>query len=142
RDISFRQLQARIYQVANAFTALGVDEDSTVGLLLPGLPETFIAMLAAEITGRACPINFTLQASVIAEILHATDAKVLVAFGPDADLDIWQKVKEIRRLLPDIKVVCVGADPEDASVTRFDQLGRDMPETLTSKRIIAPDDLA
>ena len=60
-----------------------------VAYMLPSLIETYVTLWGAETAGYAVPINFLLKPSSIAELLKASNVKILVALGPHPQLDIW-----------------------------------------------------
>ena len=58
------------------------------------------ALWGAQVAGRACPINTLLQPDHIAALLQAANAKVIVALGPNAELDIWSTVQQVLAIHP------------------------------------------
>ncbi|MGE0733815.1 MAG: acyl-CoA synthetase [Alphaproteobacteria bacterium] len=110
---TYRDFFARITQAANMFRALGVEQADGVVFLLPAIPEAKITLWGAEAAGRACPINFMLQAEHIAELINYAKAKVLVAFGPHPQLDIWSKIDFLRQHVPNLKAILQVGGPPD-----------------------------
>ena len=112
RRVSYADLVAGINQAANLFEAMGVGPDDAVAILAPNIPETQFALWGAQVAGRACPINYLLQPEQIAALLKASNAKVIVALGPNDELNLWPMVEEVRALcaLP-ILQIRVGNDP-------------------------------
>ena len=108
RDVSYAEMLKQVIQAANLFHTSGVGPDDTVTLLLPGVPETFIALWGAEIAAVANPVNYFLNAGQIAGIMKEAGATALVAADPSLFADIWPKVEEIRAALPGLKVFRVG----------------------------------
>jgi len=109
---SYRDLLDSIRRAANLFRAAGLAETESVAMLLPNIPEAHFALWGAEIAGRACPINYLLAPDHIAELLDRAEARILVALGPDPELDIWSKVPAILAKAPGIRAVFhVGAPP-------------------------------
>ncbi|MBN9586795.1 MAG: acyl-CoA synthetase [Afipia sp. 62-7] len=106
RIVTYRQMLEGITRAANFFASLG-GRGVGVAYILPSLVETHFTLWGAETAGYAVPLNFLLQAQNIADLVHASGAKVLVALGPHPQLDIWQKAVEVKKLLPDIKLVQV-----------------------------------
>lgn len=142
-DITFVGLHHKVMQMANAFDMLGVTSDDAVAYLLPSVPEAIITLLAAELIGRSCPINYMLSAVAIANIMIAANARILVTFGPDADLDIWPKVDEIRRLVPTLNhVVVVGSSPSIPGYIPFAKLIDSMPTERRFVRNHRPESIA
>jgi fatty-acyl-CoA synthase len=103
--LSHRDFVARVTQAANMFHALGVSGNDVVSFLLPLLPEALITLFGAEAAGIANPVNPLLEPYQIAEILEAAQTKVLVALGPVAGADIWQKVEEVCGSLKHLKAI-------------------------------------
>ena len=73
------------------FRGLGVGRGDVVTLLVPNIPDAVIALWAAEAVGIAHPVNTLLRAQDIAAIMRAAGSRVLVALGPQAASDIWEK---------------------------------------------------
>ena len=143
--LSHRAFFARVTQAANAFHALGVGAGDVVSLLLPLVPQAFVALYGAEAAGIANPVNPLLEAGQIAEILRAARTKVLVALGPLPGTDIWSKVEKIRGELPELKAILVvhGAPDAARGVHAFDALLDAQPgDRLASGRRIADTDVA
>ena len=112
--LDYRQLLARVTQTANLFRSLGIDEDDTVAFLLPNMPQAHMTLLGGETAGRVCPINYLLNPQHIAELIDASQAKVLVALGPHPQLDIWSKVATIRQRCPGLRHVLAVGGADDA----------------------------
>ncbi|MDF3075547.1 MAG: acyl-CoA synthetase, partial [Alphaproteobacteria bacterium] len=69
------------------------------------LPETYFALFGAETAGIGNPLNFLLSPEQIADLLRIAATKVLVALGPTAGFDIWEKVEAVRGQLPGVKIL-------------------------------------
>ena len=106
RVVTYRQMLDGVTRAANFFASLG-GPGAGVAYIIPSLVETHFTLWGAETQGYAVPINFLLQAQNIADLVRAADAKILVALGPHPQLDIWQKAVEVKKLLPDVKLVQV-----------------------------------
>ena len=112
RQWSYARLVQDVRRAANLFRALA-GESPRVALLLPPMPETHLALWAAETAGIACPINFQLNTEHIAELLNACGANILVALAACPDLDIAQKVEPLRAACPGLRhVLYVPAGPD------------------------------
>lgn len=143
--VSHRDFIARVTQAANMFHSLGVGPNDVVSLLLPLLPQAFIALFGAEAAGIANPVNPLLEPHQIAEILAAAGTTVLVTIGPIPGTDIWEKVQKVSSQLKDLKaIVVVGGSGDEASrVYAFDALIAKQPsDRLISGRIISAGDTA
>jgi fatty-acyl-CoA synthase len=97
RRISYRALLADIHRAANLFRSLGVGPDDAVALLAPNLPEAHAVLWGAQLAGRVCPINYLLQPDHIAALLKASNAKLLVALGPNGELAVWPVAEQVVR---------------------------------------------
>ncbi|MGH7003754.1 MAG: AMP-binding protein, partial [Alphaproteobacteria bacterium] len=142
---SYRDLLAGIRRAANLFRALGVADDESVAFLLPNIPEAHFVLWGAEIAARASPINYLLQPDHIAELLDRAKARVLVALGPDPELDIWSKVSPILAGTPGIRhVFHVGTAPPSGTNSRdFGEGLAAMPgDRLAFDRALARDTIA
>jgi fatty-acyl-CoA synthase len=104
---------ARLHRMARLFRGLGVARGDVVTLLAPNIPDAVVALWAAEAVGVAHPVNTLLRAQDIAAIMRAAGSRVLVALGPQAGSDLWDKTVAAARETPDLRaVVALGeADP-------------------------------
>jgi fatty-acyl-CoA synthase len=120
--LTHAQFMARVTQAANLFHTLGVGGGGVVSLLLPLLPQAFVALFGAQAVGVANPVNPMLSAAQIADILRAAGTRVLVTLGPSEGSDIWDKVSAIRHELPSLKSVLVvgGRANTDTAPEDFD----------------------
>jgi fatty-acyl-CoA synthase len=82
---------SRLHRTAHLFRGLGVGSGDVITLLVPNIPDAVIALWAAEAIGIAHPVNTLLRAQDIAAIMRAAGSRVLVALGPQAASDIWEK---------------------------------------------------
>lgn len=145
--VSFRQFMARVTQTANLLGDLGVGPADTVSFMLPLLPQYCFGLYGAEAAGIANPVNALLEPYQIAEILKATQTKVLVALGPTPGVDIWEKVQRLRKGLPGLKAILqVGGSPGTADgrdgVFAFDERLAAYPaDRLASGRQIRSDEI-
>ena len=129
--VNYATLLERIHQAANLFRSLGVGPDDTVAILAPNLPETQFALWGAQVAGRACPINYLLQPEHIAALLDASGARLVVALGPNAELDLWPTVLQVQSLrsLPVLQIAW-GKEVATGVPVFQTQLSR-QPTTLT-----------
>lgn len=108
--ITYAQLLQNIHRAANLFWSMGVGPDDAVAILAPNIPETQYVLWGAQVAGRACPINYLLQPDHIAALLKASNAKVIVALGPNDELNIWPTVLQLMPLcgLPLLQIAVGG----------------------------------
>ncbi len=143
--LTHAQLIARVTQAANAFHALGVGRGEVVSLLLPLLPQAFVALFGAQAVGVANPVNPMLSAGQIADILRAAGTRVLVTVAPTEGTDHWDKVTAVRYAVPTLKTVLVvgGAARADLEADDFDAHLDAQPGThVSSGRVPTDDDAA
>lgn len=143
--VTHAEFLSRVTQAANLFASLGVGPNEVVSMLLPLVPQSFYALIGAQAAGIANPVNSLLEPHQLAEILQAANTKVLVAMGPMAGSDIWDKVERIRCKVPSLKAILQvhGAGDEAQGIYSFDKLLGTFPgDHLTSGRTIAAGDTA
>ncbi|HVE55055.1 MAG TPA: AMP-binding protein, partial [Ramlibacter sp.] len=132
-QVTYRELLANIHRAANLFRRLGVGPADGVALLAPNIPATHYALWGAQLAGRACPINFMLQPDHVAALLEASGAKVVVALGPNAELDVWSAVQKVPGIAGR-KVLAIGGD--------FEAALQQEPDTLSFDPQLSPDRVA
>ncbi len=145
RILSYSDLVKSIRQAANLFRRLGVGSEDSVAILTPHIPQGQIALWAAELAGKACPINPMLRPNHLVSLLQAAKAKVAVVLGPNGELDVWKNVIEPLR-----KSGCVRAvldtdseQPAPGSDGNFEELAaREPGNKLTFDNKISPDTVA
>jgi len=112
RSWTYAGLLARVRQAANLFRHAAGHETPRVAMLLPNIPQAWFTLLGAETAGMVCPVNYLLRPGSIAELVQATGANILVALGPDPQLDIWPKADAVRAACPGLKrIFSVGPAP-------------------------------
>jgi fatty-acyl-CoA synthase len=143
--IRHRDFFARVTQAANMFHTLGVGSGDVVSLLLPLLPEAFIALFGAEAAGIANPVNPLLEPYQIGEILEAARTSVLVALGPMPGTDIWQRVEQVRGRLKHLKAIVQvngPGDPANGVYSYSELIEAQQSDKLVSGRKISGDQIA
>ena len=118
------QLLGDITRAANLFGQL--EPEPRIAMLLPSIPQTWFALWGGETAGVVCPINYLLSAEHIADLVAASGANILVALGPNDELDIWSRVATLRARCPRLRhVLAVGGAARDA--LDFDAALREQP---------------
>src|SRR5262245_40821614 len=87
RQWTHREFLAEVRRAANLFHALVAPDQPRVAMLLPAIPAAYFTLWGAETAGLVCPINYLLNAEHVAELIRACKANILVALGPNAELD-------------------------------------------------------
>ncbi|KAF1052344.1 MAG: Long-chain-fatty-acid--CoA ligase [Stenotrophomonas maltophilia] len=158
--ISYAELFAQVTRTANALHRLGIEPGCAVSFLLPNLPQTHYVIWGGEAAGVVNAINPLLEPQHIAELIRASNSRVLVTLAPFPGSDLWQKVEALLPSLPELDAVLTvdlanylpaaqreaiqaqrGPLPE--RVLDFDALIATCPaDRLESGRVIQPDDVA
>ena len=149
---SYATLLAGIHQTANLLHSLGATSGDAVAVLLPGCLEYHLALWGTEAAAIVQPLNPLLSDEKLISLMNATGAKILIAYGSDAESAIWSKAMRIRGAVPTLTHVLRvaphdegpgGADALPAGVVDFNTLRALQPDDrLVSGRSIAPTDIA
>jgi len=149
---SYAELLARIHQTANLLHGLGVGPNDAVAVLLPGCLEYHLALWGGEAAGIVQPLNPLLTDEKLVALMTAARAKVLIAYGSDAESGMWSKALRLRDQVPGLTTLlrvaphdeapgAAGALPE--GVADFEALRTAQPDDrLVSGRDIASSDIA
>jgi fatty-acyl-CoA synthase len=111
---SYAQLMAGIHQTANLLHRLGVGPDDAVAILLPGCLESHLALWGGAAAGIAQPLNPLLTDEKLVSLMKAGGAKVLIAYGSDAESGMWSKAMRLREQLPSLTTVLRVAPHDEA----------------------------
>ena len=103
----------QVRRAAQVFTELAGGEAPRVAMLLPAIPQAYFTLWGAETAGLACPINYLLGEEHIAELIDAAQINILVALGPNAELDIWPRVAYLKKHCRSLKHVLAVGGAED-----------------------------
>jgi fatty-acyl-CoA synthase len=96
-DWTYAELARTVTRIANALTVLRVRRQDAVTLSSVNTSMLYAATLAAQAVGIAAPVNPALSSERIAELVRRTGSRVLVAAGPELDLQLWQRLLEVAR---------------------------------------------
>jgi fatty-acyl-CoA synthase len=132
---------ARLHRMARLFRGLSVARGDVITLLVPNIPDAVVALWAAEAVGIAHPVNTLLRAQDIAAIMRAAGSRVLVALGPQAGSDLWEKAVAAARETPDLRAVVALGEADPGS--RYVHLASQLPsEDGPLDDLPAPEDIA
>ena len=107
--LTYRELRQRAVQAANLFHGYGLAPDDVVLILLPTLPQLYVALIGALMGATPCCINWMLQPAHLAELTRATRARVIVCLGPTPGYQIFENVQAIRGQIPEsVHILTVG----------------------------------
>lgn len=79
--VTYATLLLQVEAAANAFRAIGVGASDAVALLVPAMPESVVAFIAATACGVVFPINPLLSSEALTAQLSLARARVAVALG-------------------------------------------------------------
>jgi fatty-acyl-CoA synthase len=106
RRWTYDQLLSDIRRCANLLRALCGADAPRVALLLPPLPEAWIALWGAQTAGIACPINHAMADDHLAALMEAAGVNLVVTLAPGhAAGDIGERVQRLRVRCPGIRTV-------------------------------------
>ncbi len=144
-EVTYKDFFSQINRTANLFHDLGVGPGDVVSYLLPNAPHAHYVLWGAEAAGVVNPINPLLEAHTIKDICQAANTKVLVALGEVPGSEIWPKVEQIRKELPNLKAIVrvFGSGDEKEGIIGYDEVIQNYDgDKLDSGRQIDPSDLA
>ncbi|MCM1965882.1 acyl-CoA synthetase [Streptomyces sp. G1] len=87
---TFAELRSEVNRISGLLQSHGIQRCETVGLLSHNTTLLPSALLAAQSTGIAAPINPHLPAAQITRLLRLARARVLIAAGPELDPKVWE----------------------------------------------------
>ncbi len=140
QEISYREVNERANQIAHSLTALGVNKDDKVCVMLPNSPESvYFWMGLCKMGAVNVPLNTALKGEGFSYIVNHSDAETMIISHRylDSYLEIAKDLKNIKRLI--IEPTGAGEDsslPED-SITYQNLLQGD---NSTPDADITPDD--
>jgi len=146
---SYAELLRGIHQTANLLHRLGLGPSDAVAILLPACLEYHLALWGGEAAGIVQPLNPLLSEEKLASLMRAGNAKVLIAYGSDADSEIWSKAMRLREAVPGLTHVLRVAPHDEASQSQsgsdddFNALrAQELDDRLVSGRRIEAGDIA
>jgi fatty-acyl-CoA synthase len=151
---TYADLAARVTQIANALTALGVRRADAVTLCGVNTSVLYAATLAAQAVGIAAPVNPVLSGEHLTHLIRGTGSRVVVAAGPELDEARWHRllavcadvgVRAVLVLRPDAATGAPPPLPADSGmlVAYLDDLAAGQPAyRLVGARPPVPEDLA
>lgn len=138
---SYLELLDEVRRTANLFSSLIAGQTPRVAMLLPAIPQAYFTLFGGETAGVVCPINYMLDEEHIADLVRATRANLLVALGPNVELDIWSRVAGLKQKCPNLRhLLAVGGAPHALD---FDAELKKMPaSSLQFSRLVDSNSVA
>jgi len=112
RVISYAELIDSIERAASLFRQLSGSDRSSIGIILPMVPEALIAAWGAATAGIASPINPYLEPEHIVSLLNASRATVLVVGCAKHGRGAWDRIEQVIGRVPTLRRVLV-VDSDD-----------------------------
>ncbi|MEM7242613.1 MAG: acyl-CoA synthetase [Pseudomonadota bacterium] len=103
--LTWAELHEKVTQFANYLRSIGVRKDDAVALIMPSSTEMVITLLASMTVGIAAPINPTLNPEKIAQILKASNAKVLVTLKSFPKSNLAQIGAYAASMVPEVHTI-------------------------------------
>ncbi|MDB6102208.1 MAG: AMP-dependent synthetase and ligase [Gammaproteobacteria bacterium] len=137
RTLTYAQLLDSIERAASLFRDAAPTERSSVGIILPMVPEALIAAWAGATAGIANPINPYLQLDHVTSLLNASRVTVLVVGCAKHGRGAWERLTEIVERVPTLRRVLI-VDSDDPA-TDFAMAIAARPPGLSFKPACEPD---
>ncbi|MCC3303366.1 acyl-CoA synthetase [Sneathiella sp. HT1-7] len=125
REITYRDLLAKVNQTANLFLSAGLVKGETVTYLIPLCPQAYFTMLGAEAVGTVNAVNPLLEPEHILGIAEAANATILIATGQALSPELWEKAAYVIERMPNLKAVYVlggGAECDGKKIFPYDEM--------------------
>jgi len=107
RVLTYAGLMDSIERAASVFREAAEGQPSSVGIILPMIPEAIIAAWGASTAGIACPINPFLEPDHVASLLNASRVTTLVVGHARHGRGAWDRLDEICTKVPTLRKVLV-----------------------------------
>lgn len=133
---SYAKLLQGIHQTANLLHRLGVQPGDAVAVLLPGCLEYHLALWGGEAAAIVQPLNPLLTDEKLASLMQTAGARVLIAYGSDAESGMWSKALRIRGEVPTLTHVLRVAPHDEAKAPALPPGVLD----FNAERSLEPDD--
>jgi len=122
---SHAKLAGAARQLANGLHAAGLSGSDGIGILLPNLPQSYVAIFGAQALSFACPISPLQGPAQIARILDAAYCKALIAPGPALSAVLWERAQAAAAMSGVRHLIALGAPdarecPDTVRVHDFD----------------------
>jgi fatty-acyl-CoA synthase len=102
---TFRELLTQTQAAAAGFASLDIGPEDGVAILLPTIPESVAAFIAASAVGVAFPINLLLSAEAIARQLELSNAKAAIVMGEFPGHDVFDRLSKAAAQSPHLQTI-------------------------------------
>jgi fatty-acyl-CoA synthase len=101
-DWSFSDFIAEIEATARGIKAVSKNENPTISILLPNLPETHFAIWGGQLVGKINPINPMLEYEQIVDILKTSQSTILITLTSILGQNLYEKAIKAVKQVPEI----------------------------------------
>jgi long-chain acyl-CoA synthetase len=116
--ITYRELNAKVNQLANSLLKLGLKRGDFIMLLMPNSVEFLIAHHAIiRIGATSIPLNVMYQVHEISYIGEESGAKAIIA-----DSELWAGQASVKETLPNLKHIIISNGTADGETLRFEEM--------------------
>jgi fatty-acyl-CoA synthase len=103
--MTYRELVEQTARAIGALRGLRIAEDEGIAMLLPAMPETVVALLAASSVGVAFPLNLLLAPEAMRAQLELARVRAAFVLGPHPALDVNARLRQAARNLPALEAI-------------------------------------
>ncbi|MEM7374785.1 MAG: AMP-binding protein [Bacteroidota bacterium] len=103
--LTYGDLLTGINQTAQLLQGLGVHAEDTIAVILPQVPEFLMAIWGSMLTAQVIILDPASTTDHMTTLLKRTAPKVLVTLGPYPGYELWEKMEEVREVLPSLKTI-------------------------------------
>ena len=148
--LSYAEFLAKLHQVGNFIDSLSLKDDAVIALLLPNLPEGYIATFGIQTRHIVLPINPMLEPNIISDLLNTAQVQTLITLAPFADnrchsihaahtdqadnshAKIWQKAVAVAKQVASLAhIVSINLNRNDSEQEQNPDHHQQLPDTIT-----------
>ncbi|NOX93665.1 MAG: AMP-binding protein [Alphaproteobacteria bacterium] len=102
---TYGELLTQTEAAAAGFASLGINPEDGIAILLPTIPESVAAFIAASAVGVAFPINLLLSAKAIAHQLELSNAKAAIVMDEFPGHDVFNRLSKAAAQSPHLQTI-------------------------------------
>ena len=140
--LTYRALGHQVDALAAALSGLGIGKGDKVAMILPNVPEGFLAFFAASKIGAvAVPVNMRLGPHELRHILSDCEATAIITIAEMMGRPYYRMIQSLRPALPAVRHLMVkGAEGGQGIVSLEDAMASSDPAALAPVES-SPDDV-
>lgn len=132
--VTFADLPAAVFRLANALQKLGLQKGDRLGICLPNSPEFVYSYLAGFVCGAVVvPLDFMLKTDEIVSCLNHSETKILItAVRPELDfVEIQHKVQSLTKI--------IASNQTKDQINLFDQMLAESTDQVVNVPVVDSD---